>query len=61
METIFTIFFALYTIFILYLGITLFKNLPNTKERLKFVIPLLIAFSIGVYVYLNRICFCNLP
>ena len=48
------ILFVLSIIMISFIGFLLFKNLPNTKERLKFTIPILITIVVILVCYFFR-------
>ncbi len=41
-------------VMILFIGVLLFKNLPNTKEKLKFALPLLLVIVVIAVCYLFR-------
>ena len=46
--------FILSIIIISFIGLLLFKNLPNTKERLKFALPILLAVVVILVCYFFR-------
>ncbi len=48
------ILFVLSVVMISFIGLLLFKDLPNVKERLKFAIPILIVFVVIALCYLFR-------
>ena len=41
-------------VIISFIGLLLFKNLPNTKERLKFALPLLLVIVVIAVCYLFK-------
>ncbi len=54
MWIIVSILFLLSIVMITFIGLLLFKNLPNTKERLKFALPLLIVIVVILVCYLFK-------
>lgn len=53
MQAIIIFFFSISFVIICFVAFILLKNLPNNKERLKVVVPILIAFVIGLICYLS--------
>ena len=48
------ILFVFSIIIISFIGLLIFKNLPNTKERLKFALPILLAVVVIMVCYLFK-------
>ena len=48
------IFFIVSIVIISFIGLLLLKNLPNTKERLKFALPILLAVVVILLCYFFR-------
>ena len=52
MKYLLVTFLIISLILVFCLAFFLYKNLPNKNEKLKFTIPILIAFLIGLFCYL---------
>ena len=48
MQTIIIIFSLITIIAFCFVGFILFKKLPNTKEKMRLLVPILIALAIGI-------------
>ena len=48
MQTIIIIFSLITIIAFCFVGFILFKKLPNTKEKMRLLVPILIALTIGI-------------